>query len=88
MVVGENAGPSKLKKIEEQGIPTLNEDEFLELIRTREGAELDDKTLKALKKEEEKIAAQAKEMEAREKEDEKLRQRKEAAWEGTGLAAK
>lgn len=88
VVVGENAGPSKIKKIEEMGIPTLNEDEFLELIRTRQGAELDDKQIKAKEKEQDKIAQQAREMEAREKEEEKLRKRKEAALAGTGIASK
>lgn len=87
MVVGENAGASKLKKIEDLGIATLNEDEFLNLIRTRKGV-LDEKAQKAQEKEQQKIKEQAKEMEAKEKEEEKLRQRKEAALEGTGIATK
>lgn len=88
VVVGENAGPSKIKKIQELGIATINEDEFLELIRSREGAELDDKQTKAREKEEKKIAEQAKAMEIREKEEDKVRKRKEAALEGTGIATK
>ena len=88
LVVG--AGPvaaSKLKAIEAKNIPTLNEDEFLELIRVSEG-EMDEKAIKAQEKEEEKIKQQAREMEAKEKEEEKLRKRKEAALEGTGVAVK
>jgi len=88
VVVGENAGPSKMKRIEDLNLATLKEDGFLELIRSREGAELDEKQIKARDKEEQKIAGQAKAMEAREKEEEKARKRKEAALEGTGLAAK
>ncbi len=88
VVIGENAGPSKIKKIEELGIATVNEDEFLELIRSRSGAELNEKRIKAREKEEQKIAEQAKAMEAREKEEEKIRKRKEAALQGTGIAAK
>ena len=87
VVVGDNAGASKLKKINELGIPTLTEDEFLELIRTRKGV-LDEKAQKAKEKEQENIKKQAKEMEAKEKEEEKLRKRKEAALEGTGIATK
>ena len=88
VVVGQNAGASKLQKIETMSIATINEDEFLELIRSRQGAELDDKQIKAREKEEQKIAEQAKAMEVREKEEEKVRKRKEAALEGTGIAAK
>jgi replication factor C subunit 1 len=49
---------------------------------------MDEKAIKAQEKEEQKIIQQAKEMEAREKEEETLRKRKEAALEGTGIAAK
>ena len=86
-MVGENAGASKLKKIEDLGIPTLSEDQFLDMIRTRKGV-LDEKALKAQEKEAQKIKDQAKEMEAKEREDEKLRKRKEVALEGTGIATK
>lgn len=88
MVLGENAGPSKLQKIKDLGIKTLDEDGLLALIGSRGGAELDEKAIKAREKEEKKIADQAKEMERREKEEEKLRKRKEAALEGTGVAIK
>ncbi|XP_058825424.1 replication factor C subunit 1 [Topomyia yanbarensis] len=37
MVIGEEAGPSKLAKAEEFGIPQLSEDAFLDLIRERSG---------------------------------------------------
>lgn len=87
VVVGENAGASKLKAIADKKIPTLSEDDFLELIRVSDGV-MDEKAIKAQEKEEQKIIQQAKEMEAREKEEEKLRKRKEAALEGTGIAAK
>lgn len=87
MVVGENAGASKLAKIKEKKIKTLTEDEFLDLIRTRK-ATLDDKQKAALKKQEDKVKEQAMEMEKREAEEEKLRMRKEKALAGTGIAAK
>lgn len=67
---------------------TLDEDGFLNLIRSREGAELDEKQIKALEKQQKQIEEAAKEMEAREKEEEKLAKRKEAAMSGTGLAVK
>ena len=87
VVVGDNAGESKLKAIKAKNIPTLTEDGFLDLIRTSEGV-MDEKQIAAQAKEEKKIQEQAREMEAREKEEEKLRKRKEAALEGTGIAAK
>lgn len=87
-MVGENAGAAKLEKIKKLSIKTLNEDQFLELIGTRGGGELDEKQQKAKEKEEKKILEQAKEMEAREKEEEKLQKRKLAALSGTGMPAK
>lgn len=87
VVLGEGAGESKLKAIREKKIATLDEDGFLDLIRTSDGV-MDEKQLAAQAKEEEKIKQQAREMEAREREEEKLRKRKEAALEGTGIAAK
>ncbi|WWD09050.1 hypothetical protein V865_007170 [Kwoniella europaea PYCC6329] len=88
VVVGENAGASKLKTIKEKKIPTMTEDEFFEFIRSRKGGQLDDKQIKARQAEEKKIQQQALEMEKREKEEEKDRKRKERALEGTGIAAK
>lgn len=88
VVVGENAGDSKLKKIKELGLGQLNEDEFLDLIRTRKGAELSEQDVKKQEKEAKKIAEQAEAMAKREAEEEKERRRKEKALVGTGIAVK
>ena len=88
VVVGANAGPKKLETIEKQDLKTLNEEEFLELIRIRDGNELDEKTIKAREKAEKEIQKQAEHMAQREKEDEAARKRKEKALDGTGIAVK
>ena len=67
VVLGDNAGPSKIAATKKHGIKTLNEDEFLNLIATRKGGKIDDKTKKKMEKEEEEIKKAAKEMEKREK---------------------
>jgi replication factor C subunit 1 len=70
VVLGDNAGPAKLAAIKKHGLKTLNEDEFLNLIATRKGADeggLDPKTKKKLEKEQEEIRKAAKEMEKRER---------------------
>ncbi|KAF7330940.1 Replication factor C subunit 1 [Mycena venus] len=68
VVLGDNAGPSKLAVIKKHGLKTLNEDEFLQLIATRKGTgELDEKTRKKMEKDKEAIENAAKEMEKREK---------------------
>ncbi|KAF7301137.1 Replication factor C subunit 1 [Mycena indigotica] len=68
VVLGENAGPSKLNAIKKHGLKTLSEDQFLDLIRTRPGSgKLDEKAAKKLEKEQEAIKSAAKEMEKREK---------------------
>ncbi|KAJ7179697.1 DNA replication factor C large subunit [Mycena filopes] len=68
VVLGENAGPSKLAAIKKNGLKTLDEDGFLNLIATRKGTgQLDEKTLKKMQKDKEDIEAAAKEMEKREK---------------------
>ncbi|KAG2121607.1 replication factor RFC1 C terminal domain-containing protein [Suillus clintonianus] len=70
VVLGENAGPSKLNAINKHRLKTLSEDEFLNLIATREGpggGELDEKTKKKVAKEQETIKQAAKELERREK---------------------
>ncbi|KAJ7283158.1 replication factor RFC1 C terminal domain-containing protein [Mycena rebaudengoi] len=68
VVLGDNAGPSKLNAIKKHGLKTLSEDEFLHLIATRKGTgQLDEKTLKKMEKEKEAIETAAKEMEKREK---------------------
>ncbi|WRT63728.1 uncharacterized protein IL334_000651 [Kwoniella shivajii] len=88
VIVGDNAGASKLKTIHEKKIPTMTEEEFFEFIRSRKGGQLDEKAMKAKQAEEKKIKQQAEEMEKREKEEEKERKRKEKALQGTGIAAK
>ncbi|KAI1136697.1 replication factor RFC1 C terminal domain-containing protein [Hypoxylon sp. FL0543] len=71
VVLGEDAGPSKLAKIRQHGIKTINEEGLFELIRrlpagggTGKGAE---KVREKRKLEEEKIKEQAAEMEREEK---------------------
>ncbi|KAL4067185.1 replication factor RFC1 C terminal domain-containing protein [Scleroderma yunnanense] len=80
VVLGENAGPSKLAAINKHGLRTLSEDEFLELIGTRVGPSgpsgsggagesskgLNDKMRKKMEKEEQAIRNAAREMEKRE----------------------
>ncbi len=87
VVIGENAGASKLAKIKEKNLKTLTEDGFLDLIRTRKGV-LDEKQQKALEKKEKEVIKAAEEMARREEEEEKLRKRKEKALAGTGVATK
>lgn len=73
VVLGDNAGPSKLNAIKKHQLKTLSEDEFLNLIATRQGpggpggGELDEKTKKKMAKEQEAIKQAAKELERREK---------------------
>ena len=69
VVVGLDAGPSKLKAIEKNKLKTLDEDGFLNLIATRvtDESTLDEKTRKKIQKEQEAIRESAKEMERREK---------------------
>ncbi|KAJ6551533.1 replication factor RFC1 C terminal domain-containing protein [Mycena capillaripes] len=68
VVLGDNAGPSKLAAIKKHGLVTLDEDAFLKLIATRKGTgQLDEKTLKKMEKDREAIETAAKEMEKREK---------------------
>ena len=69
VVLGADAGPSKLKAIEKNKLKTLDEDGFLNLIATRvtDDSMLDDKTRKKIEKEQEAIRQNAKEMEQREK---------------------
>lgn len=69
VVLGDNAGPSKIAAIKKHGIKTLNEDEFLNLIATRKGlgnGKVDEKTKKKMEKEKEEIMKAAKEMEKQE----------------------
>ncbi|KAF9457260.1 replication factor RFC1 C terminal domain-containing protein [Collybia nuda] len=69
VVLGDNAGPSKLAAIKKHGIRTCSEDEFLNLIATRKGlgnGKIDEKTKKKLEKEQQAIKEAAREMEKRE----------------------
>ncbi|KAI0285111.1 DNA replication factor C large subunit [Russula aff. rugulosa BPL654] len=71
VVLGDNAGPSKLAALKKHNLKTLTEDEFLNLIATRKGPGngkgLSEKEKKKKEKEEKAIRDSAKEMEAREK---------------------
>lgn len=68
VVLGEDAGPSKLAAIKKNGLKSINEDEFLNLIATRSGPlEDDEKTRKKKEKERKEMEQTVKEMEAREK---------------------
>lgn len=79
VVVGANAGPSKLEKIKKLKVPTLDEDGFLDLIRDRRGGKLDEKQLKKKKEEEDKIKRVAREMQEKEEQEEKERAKAEKA---------
>jgi hypothetical protein len=71
VVLGDNAGPSKLAALKKHNLKTLSEDEFLNLIATRKGPGngkgLSEKEKKKKDKEDKAIRDSAKEMEAREK---------------------
>lgn len=88
VVVGENAGESKLKKVKELGLSKLSEDDFLKLIGSRKGGVLSEADVKKQEKDAKKVAEQAEAMAKREAEEERLRKRKEKALEGSGLAIK
>nr|CDI54202.1 related to replication factor C protein [Melanopsichium pennsylvanicum 4] len=62
VVLGEGAGPKKLESITKNKIPTLDEDAFLDMIRTRSAGELDEKAKQKIKAEEEKIKEVARSM--------------------------
>ncbi|KZT23217.1 DNA replication factor C, large subunit [Neolentinus lepideus HHB14362 ss-1] len=83
VILGDDAGPSKLAAIKKHNLKTLDEDEFLQLIATRNpgDAGMDDKTRKKKEKEQEAIRQGAKEMEKREK-----AALKEAKTDGTSTA--
>ncbi|OJA19091.1 hypothetical protein AZE42_03732 [Rhizopogon vesiculosus] len=73
VILGDNAGPSKLTAIKKHNLQTLSEDEFLNLIATREGpggpggGGFDEKTKKKMAKDQDAIKQAAKELEQREK---------------------
>ncbi|TKY84507.1 hypothetical protein EX895_006408 [Sporisorium graminicola] len=62
VIVGEGAGPKKIESIKKNKIETLDEDAFLELIRTRGAGQLDEKAKQKIKAEEEKIKEVARSM--------------------------
>jgi replication factor C subunit 1 len=69
VVLGDNAGTSKVAAIKKHGLKSLNEDEFLNLIATRvvKEKDLDANTRKKMEKEQAAIRQAAQEMEKREK---------------------
>lgn len=71
VVLGDNAGASKMAAIQKHNLKTLSEDDFLKLIATRkgpgDGKGLSEKEKKKREKEEKAIRDSAKEMDAREK---------------------
>ncbi|EKM58972.1 uncharacterized protein PHACADRAFT_157248 [Phanerochaete carnosa HHB-10118-sp] len=71
VVLGADAGPSKLAAIKKNNLKTLDEDGFLNLIATRVPDYTDDKLKKKIEKEQDAIRAAANELERREKEIEK-----------------
>ncbi|KAH8115675.1 DNA replication factor C, large subunit [Phellopilus nigrolimitatus] len=73
VVLGDNAGPSKLAAIRKHGLKTLDEDAFLNLIATRKSGAVDAKTKAKMAKEEENIRKAAEDMERTELEAEKKR---------------
>jgi replication factor C subunit 1 len=84
VIVGEGAGPGKMKKVASLGVKTLDEDGFLKLIGTREG-KLDAKAQEKQKAEEEKIKADARALEKREREAEKAAKAKAKAQGSEGV---
>ncbi|PFH45686.1 hypothetical protein AMATHDRAFT_158196 [Amanita thiersii Skay4041] len=79
VVLGDNAGPAKLESIKKHDLTTLDEDAFLDLIRTRKGSDVDEKTKKKMEKDQEAIRKAAKEMEKREKVEGKAAQKGSAS---------
>lgn len=67
VVLGADAGPSKLAAIKKNNLRTLDEDGFLNLIATRVPDGNDEKLKKKIAKEQDAIREAAKEMEKREK---------------------
>lgn len=73
VVLGADAGPKKLEVIAKYKLKAISEDEFLQLIATREvgganGEGYDEKTRKKMEKDQEAIRKGAKELEQRERE--------------------
>lgn len=79
VILGDNAGPAKLAAIKKHGLKTLDEDGFMNLIRTRKGSEVDKKTKAKMEKEETAIRKAAEEMEKAERRAEKEKMKGETA---------
>ena len=77
VVLGADAGPSKLAAIKKNNLKTLDEDGFLNLIATRVPDYKDEKLKKKVEKEQEAIRAAANELERHERELEKKGKGKE-----------
>jgi len=86
VIVGEGAGETKLKAVREKGIDTLDEDGFLNLIATRE-AVLDEKMIKKLKEEQNKIEKAAEELEQQQRQAQKEAVKKEKEAKVRGIVA-
>ena len=67
VVLGSDAGPSKLNAIKKHGLNTLDEDGFLQLIATRVPDVTDPKLKKKVEKEQQAIKQAAQELEKQEK---------------------
>ena len=67
VVLGADAGPSKLAAIKKNNLKTLDEDGFLNLIATREPDQNDEKLQKKIEKEQAAIKQAAKELSQRER---------------------
>lgn len=83
VVIGEEAGPSKVKKIKDLGVKAIGEDGFIELLLkmpAEGGSGAGAQAAKQKREEEEqRIAEEAKEAERKEREEEKKRQKAAAA---------
>ncbi|KAJ9118684.1 hypothetical protein QFC22_003904 [Naganishia vaughanmartiniae] len=88
VVLGEGAGPKKLEVIKKVGLPTLDEDGFLELIASRSGQPMDEKTKEKAEKDKEVMRKAAEDMEKREKEAEAEAKRKAKVLGKMGTAVK
>jgi len=89
VVVGEGAGPSKLKKIDDLGVLQISEAQFYDLIRYRpSGGKLTEKQKEVQEKAEKQMKEDAKRMEREEQATEKAQARKAAVAGREGIAAK
>ncbi|KAJ9111852.1 hypothetical protein QFC20_002439 [Naganishia adeliensis] len=88
VVLGTGAGPKKLETIEKHKIKTLTKDGFLQLIASRSGGEMDEKTKAKQEKEKEAMRKAALDMEKKEREQEAQEKRKVKVLGKTGTAVK